>query len=92
MSTKIFKVLDDEWEEIMGIMGEGQLKEFATDQACEINLEELKEVARINGVDVDKDIIELVEKIDKGYQIKTFEEVDKVFEYRYFDYIELEVY
>ena len=89
MNTKVFKVFDDEWEEIMG---EGQLKEFATNQACEINLEELKEDAEVKGVDVDKDIIELVEKVNKGYQIKTIEEIEKVFEYRYFDYIELEVF
>lgn len=86
---KIYKVYDDEWQDIMGIE---QLKDFATEQVLNSEDDFLQDNLESHE-DNWREILELANKIlNERYRIQTLEEINLVFQVRFFDIEELEVY
>ena len=91
---KVFKVYDDEWEQIVG---EGQLKEFVISQVWNCPDDYLKENLEytLDSTQVDK-VLELSDMIqkcnDENYPTLSLEDIKLLLSARCFDLEEIELY
>lgn len=91
---KVFKVYDDEWEQIVG---EGQLKEFVISQVWNCPDDYLKENLEytLDSTQVDK-VLELTDMIQKcnneNYPELSLEDIKLLLSARCFDLEEIELY
>ena len=91
---KVFKVYDDEWEQIVG---EGQLKEFVISQVWNCPDDYLKENLEytLDSTQVDK-VLELSDMIqkcnDENYPALSLEDTKLLLNARCFDLEEIELY
>lgn len=87
--TKVYRVSDDEWEEIMG---DEQIREFAVNQVCDCPDDFLED--NIKGYyENEQGILDLADRIlNKGYTNLTLEEVNMIFNVRCFEYKELNIH
>lgn len=82
---KVFRVYDDDWQDIFGIK---QLKEFATEQV--LNCSDIQNIADSF---YDKRTQNLVNKIiEKNYKIKTMKEVNIILNLRDYEIDTIIVY
>ena len=86
--SKVYRVFDEEWSEIMGTE---QLKDFAVSQICNCPDDFLED--NIKGYYVhEKAILDLADRVlNKNYTDLTLEEVNIVFDIRHFEYEEIHV-
>ncbi len=91
---KIFRVYDDEWEQIMG---EGQLKEFVISQVWNCPDDYLKENLEytLDSTQIDK-VLELSDMIqkcdDENYPTLSLDDIKLLLSARCFDLEEIEIY
>ena len=89
----VYRVYDDEWEEIMGI---GQLTEFALNQLCDKYDDFVWESEQIEDYH-DKDLVRRIKELgkkvfeDKNENL-TISEIETVFEAFYFEYERVTLY
>lgn len=93
MTNAVYKVYDDEWEEIMG---EGQIREFAISQVCNCPDDFLEEnIYQVEGKDKEK-LIEVANKIlnTRNFMASdlTANEVSLILTERCFDVEKLNIY
>lgn len=91
----VFRVFDDEWEDIMG---DTQIREFAIDQLCD-KYNDFIEESEIDEEYHDKKLVDEIKKIydnfindNKDMKDLTMENINSIFNAFYFDYEEIEVY